>query len=163
MKTNHIARQICQLCAMIFISLSVSIVLLHSVVPHHHHDQCDGDKAWSMVCEEELLCHCDEGATSHGESSHHHDGHQPFDLCSLQKLLSHLVLTTQDDRIHLLATHHVAASHHATSHFSDVQAATPATLPTVTVTDGKDARRQPRTVLHDAMAQALSLRAPPLS
>lgn len=61
------------------------IIVLHSVVPHHHHDCWDG----GLVFENELECHCDH----HDHDCDHHDG-----CCKLQDLLSQLVISTKDDK-----------------------------------------------------------------
>lgn len=80
------------LTAKIMISLACAIILLHAVVPHHHHD-CAGEEG--LVFETELACHCD------CDHDHDHDGcghsHHPFDTCKLAEMLSHLVLSTKDD------------------------------------------------------------------
>ena len=80
------------LTAKIMISLACAIILLHAVVPHHHHDCADEE---GFVFETELACHCD--------CDHDHDGcghshsHHPFDTCKLAEMLSHLVLSTKED------------------------------------------------------------------
>lgn len=78
------------------ISLACVIILIHAVVPHHHHDFDNS------VC---FVLH----------SVHHHDSHvggsdscdlndgccddekSPFELCKLQELLSCLVLSNRED------------------------------------------------------------------
>ena len=60
-----------RLAAKIAILLASAIILLHAMVPHHHHD-CNHD--------------CDD----------HHSDH-PFDICRLADMLSHLVLNTKED------------------------------------------------------------------
>lgn len=89
--------------------LAGAIILMHAMVPHHHHD-CDCD--FGLVFENEVACHCDEemalmplaencetdndGCCHHDEHSHH-----PLDFCLLQDLLSHLVLSNKDDETYL--------------------------------------------------------------
>ena len=79
-----------KLLAKIFITLACVIIMLHAVVPHHHHDGCG--EVECFFCE------------------HHHHGHDDdhghgglFDLCKLQDMLSHLVLTTKDDETYFAA------------------------------------------------------------
>lgn len=73
------------------VSVACAIIMLHAVVPHHHHDCCD---AKGLTFETELACHCD---------CDHHDGdrhsHHPFNICLLQEMLSHLVISTSDDHL----------------------------------------------------------------
>lgn len=88
--------------------LAYSIILLHAVVPHHHHD-CGGGEGF--VFEDEISCTCDNQVN--GDCCHHHDAdgccpygghsHHPFDTCKLQDLLSQLVISTRDDKV--LLTH----------------------------------------------------------
>lgn len=75
-------------------TLACAIILLHAVVPHHHHD-CDGEVG--IVFETELGCHHHHPhhADANGECNHHSD--HPFDICRLADMLSHLVLNTKDD------------------------------------------------------------------
>lgn len=80
--------------------LAYGIILMHAVVPHHHHDCC-GERG--IVFEDELTCTCDEHAH---EGCCHHDAeesHHPFDMCRLQDLLSHLVISTRDDKMLMVA------------------------------------------------------------
>lgn len=73
------------------ISLACAIIMLHAVVPHHHHD-CHN--AIGLTFETEVGCHCD--------SNHHHDHrhtHHPYNICLLQDMLSHLEFSTCDDHL----------------------------------------------------------------
>lgn len=87
------------------ITLACAIILVHAVVPHHHHDCCG---TMGIVFEDEVSCHCHSNASpcqachSHSPSGHHHtDSQHPFDLCKLQELLSHLVLSNKDQKTYL--------------------------------------------------------------
>lgn len=80
--------------------LACAIILLHAVVPHHHHD-CDHEMG--LVLENELSCQCDHQCDHHED----HHSHHPFDTCKLQDLLSHLVLSTKEDETYW-ALNHVA-------------------------------------------------------
>ena len=73
------------------ISLACAIIMLHAVVPHHHHDSCD---AKGLVFENEVACHCDY---DHHDADHR--SHHPFNICLLQEMLSHLVFSTCDDHL----------------------------------------------------------------
>ena len=53
------------------ISLACAIIMLHAVVPHHHHDCCE---AKGLVFETEVACHCE---SNHHECDHRHS-HHPF-------------------------------------------------------------------------------------
>lgn len=86
---KHLMAKICILTA-------CAVIMLHAVVPHHHHDCEEGV---GLVFETELYCHCDSGYDRHGCDRHH--SHHPFDICLLQELLSHLVFTTSDDHLSL--------------------------------------------------------------
>lgn len=90
----HMCHSMKYLVAKIMVSLACAIILLHAMVPHHHHD-CDGEVGF--VFETELGCHCDSDCDHHTDC-HHHGSHHPFDTCKLQDMLSRLVLTTQDDK-----------------------------------------------------------------
>lgn len=93
-----------QLFAKLTISLACLIIFIHAVVPHHHHDE----DVEGFVFETELLCQCEnEDLPCVEHHCHHHDGdceeqgsRHPFDICKLQDLLSHLVLSSE--RKHLL-------------------------------------------------------------
>ena len=74
------------------ITLACAIILLHAIVPHHHHDCAD---AAGLVFETELNCHCSHQHHSHDCDDHHSD--HPFDICRLADMLSHLVLNTKED------------------------------------------------------------------
>lgn len=84
------------LTAKIMIILACAIILLHAIVPHHHHD-CAG--LVGFVFETEINCHCSHEHHAH-DCSHdcedHHSDH-PFDICHLADMLSHLVLNTKED------------------------------------------------------------------
>ena len=73
----------------IMVSLACAIIMLHAVVPHHHHDCCE---AKGFVFETEATCHCE---CDHHDCDHH--SHHPFSTCWLQDMLSHLVITTYDE------------------------------------------------------------------
>lgn len=92
MKSIFNIHEIKRILSITMISLSCLIILVHAFVPHHHHDS-DGELG--IVFEDEVACHCDASCDLH----HDHDGasHHPFDICKLQELLSHLVLTTKED------------------------------------------------------------------
>ena len=84
------------LSAKISITLACAIILLHAVVPHHHHDCADEA---GFVFETEINCHCSHQHLQHGcndECNDHHSDH-PFDICRLADMLSHLVLNTKED------------------------------------------------------------------
>jgi len=85
------------LTAKILITLACSVIMLHAFVPHHHHDFEAGG---GLVFETELGCHCDCDCHHH-DCDHHHHSHHPFDICLLQEMLSHLVLSTNDDQYSL--------------------------------------------------------------
>lgn len=84
------------LTAKIMITLACAIILLHAIVPHHHHDCAD---AAGFVFETELNCHCSHQHHPHDcshDCDNHHSDH-PFDICRLADMLSHLVLNTKED------------------------------------------------------------------
>lgn len=60
--------------------LACAIIMLHAIVPHHHHDCTD---KFGLVFETEIACHCDEFCTDcpHHESQQQH---HPSNLCKLQ-------------------------------------------------------------------------------
>ncbi|MBQ5975416.1 MAG: hypothetical protein IJL48_06895 [Bacteroidales bacterium] len=70
--------------------MACAIILLHAMVPHHHHD-CEGMAG--LVFETEMACHCD---CDHHDCDHHHS-HHPFNTCGLQDMLSHLVIAPYDE------------------------------------------------------------------
>ena len=72
------------------ISLACAIIMLHAVVPHHHHD-CS--EAKGFVFETEVACHCE---CDYHECDHRHS-HHPFNTCWLEEMLSHLVISTYDE------------------------------------------------------------------
>ena len=74
--------------AKLFSVAACAIIMLHSVLPHHHHDS---GSLTGFVYENEIGCHCHH---EHGTPPHHHDG-----CCKLQYLLSQLVISTKDDKV----------------------------------------------------------------
>lgn len=86
------------LTAKIAITVACAIILLHAIVPHHHHDCAD---EVGFVFETEINCHCSHQHHTHDCDEHHSD--HPFDICRLADMLSHLVLNTKEDE-HLMAT-----------------------------------------------------------
>jgi hypothetical protein len=91
---NHTMKH---LIAKIAISLACAIILLHAIVPHHHHD-CANERG--LIFETEINCHCSHQHHTHDCDEHHSD--HPFDICRLADMLSHLVLNTKEDE-HLMA------------------------------------------------------------
>ncbi len=84
------------LTAKIMITLACTIILVHAIVPHHHHDCAD---VRGFVFETEINCHCSHQHHSHdcnNNCNDHHSDH-PFDICRLADMLSHLVLNTKED------------------------------------------------------------------
>ena len=84
------------LTAKIMITLACTIILVHAIVPHHHHD-CADERGF--VFETEINCHCSHQHHSHdcnNNCNDHHSDH-PFDICRLADMLSHLVLNTKED------------------------------------------------------------------
>ena len=81
------------LTAKTMIILACAVILLHAVVPHHHHD-CAGEVGF--VFETEINCHCSHQHHQHNDCDEHHSDH-PFDLCRLADMLSHLVLNSKED------------------------------------------------------------------
>ena len=75
------------------IMMACVIIMLHAVVPHHHHD-CH--EARGLTFETELTCHCDSDCDHH-DGNHH--SHHPFCSCLLQEMLSNLVISTSDDEL----------------------------------------------------------------
>ena len=71
--------------------LACAIIMLHVVVPHHHHDCTDGV---GLVFEDELTCHCHDGESVPDDDSGR--SHHPLDGCSLQHLLSQLTLASDE-------------------------------------------------------------------
>lgn len=82
--------------AKIMVSVACAVIMLHAVVPHHHHDCCN---AMGLTFETELACHCD--CNHHLDCNHSNDcdhhSHHPFNICLLQEMLSRLVISTSDD------------------------------------------------------------------
>ena len=84
------------LTAKIMITLACAIILVHAIVPHHHHD-CAEERGF--VFETEINCHCSHQHHPHdcnNNCNDHHSDH-PFDICRLADMLSHLVLNTKED------------------------------------------------------------------
>ena len=79
------------LVAKIMIMVACAIIMLHAVVPHHHHD-CHDVKG--LTFETEVACHCD---LDHNHHNCEHHSHHPFNICLLQEMLSRLVISTSDD------------------------------------------------------------------
>lgn len=75
------------------VMVACAIIMLHAVMPHHHHD-CDD--AMGITFETELACHCD---CDHNHHDCDHHSHHPFNICLLQEMLSHLVISTSDDEL----------------------------------------------------------------
>lgn len=75
------------------ITVACTIIMLHAVVPHHHHD-CH--EAKGLTFETEVACHCD---CDHNHHDCGHHSHHPFNVCLLQEMLSHLVISTSDDEL----------------------------------------------------------------
>ena len=85
------------------VSVACAIIMLHAVVPHHHHDCCE---AKGITFETELACHCD---CDHHDCNHH--THHPFNICLLQEMLSQLVISTSDDHLTTAAIIKAGANH----------------------------------------------------
>ena len=84
------------LTAKVTITLACAIILLHAIVPNHHHDCA---VVVGFVFETEIICHCSHQHHSHDcghDCSEHHSDH-PFDICHRADMLSHLVLNTKED------------------------------------------------------------------
>lgn len=86
--------------SIVMIALANIIILVHAVVPHHHHD-CRGIEG--LVFENELTCSCNEGECRECHTSdchrHRHRSQHPFGNCKLQDLLSKLVLNSRDEKL----------------------------------------------------------------
>ena len=84
------------LAAKITITLACAIILLHAVVPHHHHDCAD---EVGLIFETEINCHCSHHQHTHDcdNDCHNHHSDHPFDMCRLADMLSHLVLSSKED------------------------------------------------------------------
>lgn len=89
------------------VSVACAVIMLHAVVPHHHHDCEEGA---GMVFETELYCHCDSDCDHHDCDPQH--SHHPFDICLLQELLSHLVFSTSDDHFSMASLIKAEANNH---------------------------------------------------
>ena len=90
----HTHHSMKHLVAIVMVSLACAVIMLHAVVPHHHHDCCG---TVGLVFEDEACCHCDEAC--HDRACEHHHGqhsHHPFDNCLLQEMLSQLTLSNTD-------------------------------------------------------------------
>lgn len=91
---NRKAHDFKRVTSIMMVALSCLIILVHAIVPHHHHDVRGLE---GFVFEDEVGCCCDS-------ECHHHDGdsHHPFDICKLQELLSHLVLSNKREEIQIV-------------------------------------------------------------
>ncbi len=92
-----------KITAISLILLANCIILVHAVVPHHHHDCCP---SIGLVYETEASCHCcdvsnlcDCGAST----PHTHNSKHSTDGCKLQDLLSQLVLNTKERELFVQA------------------------------------------------------------
>lgn len=86
-----------RLLAKIASTVACAIILTHAVVPHCHHDS---DVGWALVFEDEINCPCDDSCDGHDGHTCDHRSHHPFDICTLQQLLAHLVISGRDDEEH---------------------------------------------------------------
>lgn len=77
-------RNMKQLVAKVMFSLACAIIMLHAFVPHHH-DECCG------------VSECFFWSEHHHHHSDHHEDGDPFDMCELQHMLSHLVLSSRHE------------------------------------------------------------------
>ena len=142
------------LSAKITISLACAIILLHAIVPHHHHDCAD---EVGFIFETEINCHCNHHHHTHDCDDHHSD--HPFDICRLADMLSHLVLNTKNDE-QLMALLLKAEAH------SIIQAILPLSDAITLSAEGVNIT-PPRTDVpwalpSETLADGHSLRAPPL-
>lgn len=129
------------------VSLACAIILMHAVVPHHHDDCCG--EVECFFCSEHHHDHCC-----------HHDGdsHHPFDICKIQEMLSHLVLTTRDDEAQL-AEMIVAEAH---CFLELALPGSPDCMPAVFLPIEQIRRLDQPAPIHLAPAEgAMTLRAPP--
>ena len=85
--------------AKIMTIMACSIILLHAVVPHHHHD-CEDEMGF--VFETEINCHCNHHHHDCPKDCTEHHSDHPFDVCKLADMLSHLVFNSKEEE-HLLA------------------------------------------------------------
>ena len=67
---------------------AVAIILLHTFVPHHHHDVHEGQWADATV----MTCR---------DADCHHEGQEgvPEESCKLQQILAQLTLSSKSERI----------------------------------------------------------------
>lgn len=82
--------------AKILSSLAVSIILMHAMVPHHHHDCCGGR---GFVFENEVACHCNGDYMCGNDCCDHEGSNHPLNRCRLQDLLSKLVISQKSDEL----------------------------------------------------------------
>lgn len=80
--------------AKILVLLACSVIMLHAFVPHHHHNFEAGG---GLFFDAGMGCQCDGGCHHPGSDCHHHT-HHPFDICLIQEMLSHLIISTGDDQ-----------------------------------------------------------------
>lgn len=82
----------------VMVSFACVIILIHAVVPHHHHDF---DNSVCFVFQSKH--HADMGECCHAECSGESEccngngEEKPLGLCKLQQLLSQLVLSNRED------------------------------------------------------------------
>lgn len=74
-----------KLLSKILITCACSIILMHAVVPHHHHECC-GETDLFFTCQHH-----------HSHDEDHDCGSLPFDVCKLQEMLAHLIISNNDD------------------------------------------------------------------
>ncbi|HBL77329.1 MAG: hypothetical protein A2W90_21840 [Bacteroidetes bacterium GWF2_42_66] len=68
-----------KITAFVFIVLANFVLLVHAVIPHHHHQ--------SHVCIENSHCQCDSETHSHCNPEHEHDGNDSND-CLLKQVVA---------------------------------------------------------------------------
>jgi hypothetical protein len=146
------------LTAKIMITLACAIILLHAIVPHHHHDCAD---VVGFVFETEINCHCSHQHHSHDcnhDCDDHHSDH-PFDICHLADMLSHLVLNTKEDDNLIALVVKIEVHNLLLAVLSAMDAAIIASesgLPSLAIVDN------PWSLPLPPLAGGLSLRAPPM-
>lgn len=147
-----------RLSAKIMITLACAIIMLHAIVPHHHHDCAE---EVGLVFETELNCHCSHQHQTHGctnDCDDHHSDH-PFDFCRLADMLSHLVLNTKADE------HMMAQAVKAEAHDLMPDIIVPSGILLLTTDNGYHVytgNNVPWTLPLPPFAGGLSLRAPPM-
>lgn len=85
------------LVAKILVFLACAVIMLHTFVPHHHHDFEAGG---GVIFDTDFGCQYDGDCRHHG-CDRPHNSHHPFDICLIQEMLSHLVISTSDDQVSL--------------------------------------------------------------